>query len=188
MLGHDGFEHLVRAYSAELYRCAYWQCRDRGLAEDLVQETFARAWKSRAQLRDLDTVKAWLYRILRNEHARRFERKALEMEDRDVFELGVADPGNLERDHAVREHLALLAPQYREPLLLQVLGGFSCAEIAALLGIGEQAVMQRLSRARQAMRRLWLGEAAPAPRGVRPIRRSKAIGSVANPGDLGPVE
>jgi RNA polymerase sigma-70 factor (ECF subfamily) len=164
MLGRDGFEHLVRAYSAELYRFAYWQCRDRGLAEDLVQETFARAWKSRAQLQALDAVKPWLYRILRNEHARCFERKALEMDDCDVCDLPIAGPVDLERDLAVRQHLALLAPQYREPLVMQVLGGFSCAEIAAMLGIGEQAVMQRLSRARLAMRRLWLGETAPARR------------------------
>ncbi len=188
MLNCEGFEHLVRAYSAALYRFAYWQCRDRGLAEDLVQETFARAWKSRAQLQDLDAVKPWLYRILRNEHARCFERKALAMEDCDVSELPIADPANLERDLAVREQLALLALQYREPLVMQVLGGFSCAEIAQALGIGEQAVMQRLSRARLAMRRLWLGDAAPAPRGARPIRRAKGIGPVANPRDDGPVE
>lgn len=53
MLNRQAFEHLVRAYSAELYRFAYWQCRDRGLAEDLVQGTFARAWTSRGSVLSL---------------------------------------------------------------------------------------------------------------------------------------
>ena len=129
-----------------------------------MQETFARAWKSRGQLQNLDAIKPWLYRILRNEHARLYERKTLPTEDCDLSELMIADPADLERDLAVREQLALLAPQYLEPLLMQVLGGFSCAEIAQSLSIGEQAVMQRLSRARLALRRLWLGEPAPARR------------------------
>ncbi|PIW71166.1 MAG: RNA polymerase subunit sigma [Hydrogenophilales bacterium CG12_big_fil_rev_8_21_14_0_65_61_21] len=162
MLTHHDFEHLVRAYSAELFRFAYWQCRDRGLAEDLVQETFARAWKAREQLHGLEAVKPWLYRILRNEHARLYERRGLPMEDCEFSELPIADGSDLERDYAIREQVAMLSPQYREPLLMQVLGGLSCAEIGENLGIGEAAVMQRLSRARLALRRLWLGEPASA--------------------------
>lgn len=162
MFTRQAFEHLVRAYSAELFRFAYWQCGDRALAEDLVQETFARAWKARAQLQDPDAAKPWLYRILRNEHARCFERKQLELDDGDLAELPIADGTDLERDHAVGESVALLAPHYREPLLMQVLGGFTCAEIAASLGVSEPAVMQRLCRARQGLRRLWLGETPPA--------------------------
>jgi RNA polymerase sigma-70 factor (ECF subfamily) len=158
MLTRHDFEHLVGAYSAELFRFAYWQCRDRGLAEDLVQETFARAWKARDQLQDLGAARPWLYRILRNEHARLFERKGLAIAEEELSELPIADGLDLERDCAVREQVAMLAPQYREPLLMQVLGGFSCAEIGAQMGIGEAAVMQRLTRARLALRRLWLGD------------------------------
>ncbi len=54
----------------------------------------------------------------------------------------------------VREALHALPESLRQPLLLQVLGGFSCAEIGALLDISEGAVMTRLTRARQAMRLL----------------------------------
>ncbi len=154
------FERLVRAYSAELYRFAYWQCRDRGLAEDLVQETYTRAWRARAQLREIDAVKPWLYRILRNEHARLHARKSVPLDDTEFDELPIPDGVDLERDYAVREQVAMLSPQYREPLLMQTLGGFSCAEIAQTLEISEEAVMQRLSRARLALRRLWLAPAA----------------------------
>ncbi len=152
------FERLVRTHTAELFRFAYWQCRDHNTAEDLLQETFARAWQARDSLREAASAKAWLYRILRNEHARLHERKALPVDDVDLDDLPVADGVDLERDYAVREQLALLTPRYREPLLMQALGGFSCAEIAAVLGIGEEAAMQRLSRARLALRRLWRGE------------------------------
>jgi RNA polymerase sigma-70 factor (ECF subfamily) len=154
------FEHLVRAYSAELFRFAYWQCRDRGVAEDLVQETFARAWNARSQLREIEAIKPWLYRILRNEHARLYERKSVPIDDAELSELPISDGVDLERDYAVREQLAMLSPQYREPLLMQTLGGFSCVEIGEAMGIGEAAVMQRLTRARLALRRLWLGETA----------------------------
>lgn len=158
MLSRHDFEHMVRAYSAELFRFAYWQCRDRGQAEDLVQDTFTRAWKAREQLRDMNAVKPWLYRILRNEHARLYEHKQLDMDERELGDLPIADGLDLERDYAIREQVAMLAPQYREPLLMQVLGGLSCAEIGDNLGINEAAVMQRLTRARLALRRLWLGD------------------------------
>jgi RNA polymerase sigma-70 factor, ECF subfamily len=157
----SAFERQVRAYSGELFRFAYWLCRDRSMAEDLVQETFARAWRARHQLRDENALKPWLYHILRNEHARAYERKSLPMDDCELEDLPITDAANLEQDLAVREQVTMLAPGYREPLLLQVLGGFSCAEIATFLGISEAAVMQRLTRARLMLRRLWLGEAEP---------------------------
>jgi RNA polymerase sigma-70 factor (ECF subfamily) len=161
MLSRTDFDHLVRAYAAELFRFAYWQCRDRNLAEDLVQETFTRAWKGRGQLQDLAAVKPWLYRILRNEHARLYERKTLPMAEGEFSEWPLADGMDVERDYAVREQVAQLPAQYREPLLMQVLGGLTCAEIGDSLGLSEPAAMQRLTRARLALRRLWLGEATP---------------------------
>lgn len=86
--GQTTFEALVRAYSAELYRYAYWLCRDRFAAEDLVQEAFARAWQSWDGLRDDRAAKGWLYTILRNEHARLHERKQFAIDpDQDVDEI-----------------------------------------------------------------------------------------------------
>jgi len=51
--------------------------------------------------------------------------------------------------------VGLLPMTYRQPLLLQVLGGYSCADIAAMLGTSEGAVMTRLTRARQALRQQY---------------------------------
>ncbi len=69
------FEALVRSYSTDIYRMAVWLCRDPALADDLVQETFLRAWKAIDSLRDDKAAKRWLITILRREFARLFERK-----------------------------------------------------------------------------------------------------------------
>jgi RNA polymerase sigma-70 factor (ECF subfamily) len=148
------FERLVRAYSAELYRYAYWLCRDRFLAEDLVQETFARAWTGWAGLREEGAARKWLYTILHNEHARLFERKRLDIvEDQDLDALEDHRLASVHGEIEMREALHALPPVYREPLLLQVLGGFSCEEIATLMNVTPGAVMTRLSRARLALRK-----------------------------------
>jgi RNA polymerase sigma-70 factor (ECF subfamily) len=147
------FERTVRAYSADLYRYAYWLCRDRFVAEELVQEMFARAWKSWAELRVPGSAKPWLIAILRNERARMFARKQIPIADEDVSELEIpAEIPTMAENLDVKRQLERLPLPYREPLLLQVLGGFSCAEIASMLDTSEGAIMTRLTRARQAMR------------------------------------
>lgn len=150
------FERLVRAYSAELYRYAYWLCRDRFVAEDLVQEAFARAWQGWDSLREEGAAKGWLYTILRNEHARLYERSPPQIDERQPTE-EIVDPGSARPfdELEMREVLKALPEGYREPLALQILGGFSCAEIGAMMNLTEGAVMTRLTRARLALRRIF---------------------------------
>ena len=76
------FEALVYTLSTDLYRYAFWLCRGQDRAEDLVQETFLRAWRSLDSLRDDKAAKGWLITILRREHARGYERPALEIDPR----------------------------------------------------------------------------------------------------------
>jgi len=64
------YERLVLVYSDELFRYVFWLCTDKSMAEDLVQESCLRAWKSLDKLRDTLFSKAWLMTILPNEHAR----------------------------------------------------------------------------------------------------------------------
>jgi RNA polymerase sigma-70 factor (ECF subfamily) len=71
------FAALVLACSADLYHFAYWLIRNRPEAEDLVQETFARAWRSIRQLRGEMAAKEWLFTTLRREYARQFEAGAI---------------------------------------------------------------------------------------------------------------
>lgn len=147
------FEALVRAYSAELYRYGYWLCRDRFQAEDLVQETFARAWKSWNDLRDDRAAKSWLYTILRNEHARLYERRHFAIDDNQDLDDIVDRRTDVAQEFELHDALQALPQGYREPLLLQLLGGYSCAEIAGIMNLTEGAVMTRLTRARIALRR-----------------------------------
>lgn len=151
----------MRAHSGELYRYAYWLCGQEALAQDLVQETFLRAWRSLDSLRENVAAKAWLTTILRREHARLYERKPLPTTDIDELELGdgARGPEPLGEDALLRAAIAKLEPKYREPLVLQVLGGFSCSEIAHQLEISEAAVMTQVFRARQKLRAMLDGEA-----------------------------
>src|SRR5690606_34510974 len=148
------FEALVRGHSTDLYRYAYWLCGQDALAQDLVQDTVLRAWRALGTLREVGAVKAWLITILRREHARLFERKAMPTDDIDDFDLPdpQAMPEHRTEESALRAAIGRLDAKYREPLVLQVIGGFSCAEIAEQLGLGEAAVMTQLFRARQKLK------------------------------------
>jgi RNA polymerase sigma-70 factor, ECF subfamily len=148
------YESMVRAYSSDLFRFAHWLCRNRWQAQDLVQETFIAAWKGRESLRDGKSAKAWLFSILRNEHIRVYQRKRLELVDAELEDLGVASDGSELERVELENMLRALPENFREPLLLQVLGGFSGKEIAAMLDLSEENVMTRLTRARQSLQKL----------------------------------
>jgi len=155
------FDALVRATSTDLYRFAYWLCGQDALAEDLVQETYLRAWRSLSDLRDTLAAKAWLTTILRREHARLYERKGPTgfevVDDLDLVDEDTPSPEQLGEDAVVRRAISGLETKYREPLLMQVLGGLSCDEIAAELGITAQAVMTQCFRARQKLKAALAG-------------------------------
>jgi RNA polymerase sigma-70 factor, ECF subfamily len=151
------FEALTRAHAADLFRFAWWLCGQEALAQDLVQETMLRAWKNLDSLRDAAAAKPWLLTILRREHARLYERKRLdlvEIDDNVAENAAWADPERQGRTAEIRRAMWKLPKKYREPLLLQTLGGFSCEEIAAELGVKPGAVMTQLFRARQQLKAL----------------------------------
>ncbi len=147
------FEELVEQYSADLFRYALWLCGDRSIAEDLVQESFLRAWRSIEKLKDENSVKSWLFTILRRENARLHERQRPETGQIDTSQLEDQNQNDTRTEAFVlRRAIAKLSEEYREPLVLQVLGGFSVEEIARLLNISKSAVMTRVFRARKKLR------------------------------------
>ncbi len=114
-----------------------------------------RAWRAIDSLADPGAARQWLLAIARREHARLYERKRFNIVD--IDELVVKDDPALashpDEDHSdVRSAILALAPDYREPLVLQVLMGYSTDEIATHLGINPGAVLSRLFRARQKLR------------------------------------
>ena len=159
------FDALVRATTGDLYRFAYWLCREDARAQDLVQETYLRAWRSLDDLRDTAAAKAWLITILRREHARGFERKTFAfepIEDVVVDDRVTRSPEQEGETALIRAAIAQLEPKYREPLVMQVLGGLSCEEIAAELKLSSAAVMTQLFRARQKIKAMLGGSGEEA--------------------------
>ena len=149
------FGSLCESLRPDLLRFAWWLGRDRGLAEDVVQESMLRAWKSFDSLTDEHKAKAWLLTIVRREFARTFEKKRLELADVDALvaaESGVLAAPEDERVAEMREAIFRLDEDYREPLVLQVLMGYSTQEIADMMDMQQGAVLTRLFRARARLR------------------------------------
>jgi len=153
--GSARFQELCQTLRPDLLRFACWLCKDRALAEDVVQESMLRAWKSQASLQDEKAAKPWFLTIVRRELARTFERKRLTTVNLD--DLVAAEEPSLAADidenlTEMRAAIFKLPTEYREPLVLQVLLGFSTAEIARELTLSEPAVLTRLFRARNRLR------------------------------------
>ena len=148
------YENLVHAYSAWLYRYAYWIAGDKHTAEDLVQETFLRAWRFLDSLKDEGSAKSWLTTILRRENARRFERKQFEYSDVETDTLPATQSDFDARPEVVALRIALkqLPTNYREPLILQVIEGYKLEEIAEIMSLPRNTVATRLHRARQKLK------------------------------------
>lgn len=149
------FDQYVAVYHQDMYRYAAWLCRDKAIAEDVVQEALLRAWKSLDALRDETSAKQWLLTIVRRENARYFERKKLETVDIDNLTASqaalLAEQPDDELD-SMREAIYELEDDYREPLVLQVLMGYNTKEIAAQMGLKQGAVLTRLHRARKQLK------------------------------------
>lgn len=149
------FQALCLSLRPDLLRFAFWLCRDRALAEDVVQESLLRAWKAQDSLLNEGAAKPWLLTIIRREYARTFERKRFTTVDVDELiakeepMLAAAEEQDI-RD--VRAAMMKLPDDYREPLVLQVLMGYSTAEIARELDLSGPAVLTRLCRARRQLR------------------------------------
>ena len=160
------FQAICQSLRPDLLRFAFWLSRDRALAEDVVQESMLRAWKAQDSLLDESAAKPWLLTIVRREYARTFERKRFPTVD--VDELIAKEEPMLaaaeEQDVSdVRAAIMKLPDEYREPLVLQVLMGYSTAEIAAELGLTNGAVLTRLFRGRKQLRALCGEDTAMDP-------------------------
>ena len=154
-LRRQRFDQIVGVFHQDMYRYAAWLSRDKTIAEDVVQEALLRAWKSLESLRDDAAAKPWLLTIVRRENARYFERKRLETVDIDNLTASqaalLAEEPDDELDD-MRQAIYELDDDYREPLVLQVLMGFSTNEIGEQMGLKQGAVLTRLHRARAKLR------------------------------------
>lgn len=157
------FEEVCTALRPDLFRFAFWLSRDRAVAEDVVQETLLRAWRALGDLRDERATRRWLLTIARREHARLYERKRFELVDLDAL-LAREEPMLATHDDRdiedLRRALLRLEDDYREPLVLQVLLGCTTEEIAQHMGLNTGAVLTRLFRARNRLRKIFAESSA----------------------------
>ncbi len=154
------YENLVYAYSPWLYHYAYRLSGARPAAEDLVQETFLRAWRFLDSLKDEAKAKSWLTTILRRENARKYERKQFQYSDVEIDSISSETIEFDARPEVSALHIALkdLPDKHREPLILQVLEGYTLDEIAHMFKLPRNTVATRLYRARLKLRAVLQGD------------------------------
>jgi RNA polymerase sigma-70 factor (ECF subfamily) len=154
----EEFDRLAFAHFRELRRVALRVCEDRETAEDLVQETYLRAWRSFDKFERGTNCRAWLFRIffyVRSEYNRSQARKPL------VFSLDHVNESKLSSQthppaevvlEEIKQVFAELPEVFRIAVLLSDVEGLRYREIAEVLNIPVGTVMSRLSRGRQMLR------------------------------------
>ena len=167
-MSSDAFEQEALSYIDPLYRTALRMTRSEADAEDLVQETYIRALRFRAQFTPGTNLKAWLFRILTNTFINAYRKRArapetTELDDVDEFSLyrrmSAERPASSSPDperefldgivsSEVTDALEELPEKFRTTVLLDV-EGFSYKEIAEMLEIPIGTVMSRLHRGRK---------------------------------------
>ncbi len=174
MSAQEQFTTDAMQYAPQLFSTALRMTRNRSDAEDLVQETYIKGWRSFHTFQEGTNLRAWLFRIMTNTYINKYnakKRKGTEVELDDVEELflykrlGSIDQSQLSSsaedqmldlftDDEVKGALESLPDDFRIPVLLSDVDGFSYKEIAEMLEIPIGTVMSRLHRGRKAMQKM----------------------------------
>ena len=174
MSAKEQFTTDAMQYAPQLFSTALRMTRSRSDAEDLVQETYIKGWRSFHTFQEGTNLRAWLFRIMTNTYINKYnakKRKGTEVELDDVEELflykrlGSIDQSQLSSsaedqmlelftDDEVKNALEELPEDFRVPVLLSDVDGFSYKEIAEMLEIPIGTVMSRLHRGRKAMQKM----------------------------------
>ena len=171
MADRAAFAQEAMQHAAQLYNAALRMTRNRSDAEDLVQETYLRAYRGYGNFEEGTNLRAWLFRILTNTFINSYrskQRRVQETELNDVEDLylyrRIANVDLASRsaedtlfelftDDEVKAALENLPENFRLPVLLADVEGFSYKEIAEMLDIPIGTVMSRLHRGRKAMQK-----------------------------------
>ena len=174
MAQREEFVEQAMQFASHLYPVALRMTRNRADAEDLVQETYLKAWRSFATFHEGTNLRAWLFRIMTNTFInnyrakqRRPEEEGLEeVEDLYLYKrLNTFDQSRMSAsaedqmmdlfpDEDIRAALEELPEVFRMPVLLADVEGFSYKEAAEIIGIPTGTIMSRLHRGRKQLREL----------------------------------
>lgn len=151
------FNAFVDEHGPAMFRMAYRMVGDRHEAEDMVQEAFRSAWKSRDAYEEGRGDRAWLASILRRRVVDRWRKSGplavASGEGREPVVEG-ADPLAADYTDEMQNALAQLPEELRETLLLVVVGELTHQEVADMLGTPLGTILSRVSRARRRLRDL----------------------------------
>jgi RNA polymerase sigma-70 factor (ECF subfamily) len=196
------FERAALPFVDSLYNTAYRMTRNPEDAEDLVQETYLKAYKYRDKFEEGTNLKAWLFKILKNTFINSYRKKQQAPPQSDFAEIEEAFENQVSEDAAgqmknpedellehvldedVQRALDSLPADYRMVVLLADLEGFSYREIAEILEIPVGTVMSRLYRARKLLESamlLYAREHGYLRDGEPAKMRSRGSGDPANP-------
>lgn len=147
----------VRACRDRLYRIAYSWCHDAMLADDLAQETLSKAMQKLDQLRNKDSMDAWLFTILNNQW-REFLRRSRPCEDIDNLVYMHEETPEVvqirqQKIDTVQRAISELPVSQRQVLTLVDIEGLSYMNVSEVLGVPIGTVMSRLSRARSGLQK-----------------------------------
>ena len=174
IIGRETFSVDAMQYAPQLFSTALRMTRNRADAEDLMQETYTKAWRAFDSYQQGTNLRAWLFRILTNTYINKYNsqlRKPIETELDEVEELylfkrlGAFDQSQLSQsaedqmlemftDDEVKNAIEELPEAFRIPLLMSDVEGFSYKEIAEILDVPIGTVMSRLHRGRKAMQKM----------------------------------
>lgn len=161
----DAFGILVSRYYDACWRFAYHMLGERADAEDVLQETYLRAYLAIGRYDERDQFRGWLFRILtnqcRNALTARGRRTRRFVQDEVALDQAAAPPTGVLRgveDATLSRALAQLDTTQREALLLKYAEGLEYAEMSAMTGMGESALKMRVKRGIERLRAL-LGSA-----------------------------
>ena len=145
----SSYNQWVREHYRFLLRSAWALTGSRAVAEDVVQDCYANAWKHRSQLRQPELARAWLFQIMRRGALRQLAPGLLDYVD--IPEQAAPDVGVDDRLDVVKA-LSRIAPIHREVLVLYYFDDMPTAQMAEALEIAAGTVLSRLARARDALK------------------------------------
>lgn len=165
------YNKWVRDHYRFLMRSAWALTGSRDVAEDVVQDCFASAWKFRNQLRDPELARAWLFQIMRRSAYRHLAPGPQSLEDAPGTAEQTAPDAGLDDRLDVVKALARIAPIHREVLVLYYFDDMPTLQMAEALEIAPGTVLSRLARARDALKAAMVApvSAAVAPAPNAPI-------------------